>query len=110
WDEVNARLEKRKEKWAPARKTRYLFSGLVYCHCGTKMYKPSNMKKYYCRKCLNKMPEHDLELIFAEQLRGFFMSPDEIASRLAENDKVIADKRTLLDSIRDDLASVEREM
>src|SRR5690606_24874765 len=37
-------------------------------------------------------------------------NPDEIASRLAENDKVIADKRTLLDSIRDDLASVEREM
>src|SRR5690606_7197946 len=54
WNEVNARLERRKEKWAPAKKTRYLFSGLVFCHCGTKMYKPSNMKKYYCRACLNK--------------------------------------------------------
>ena len=43
------------------------------------MYKPKRMKKYTCQRCRNKIPTEDLETVFVEQLRGFFLDPDEIA-------------------------------
>lgn len=110
FDEVNAIIEKRKQGRKPVRKARYLFSGLTFCACGTRMQKPTNMKKYYCRACLRKIPEHDLETIFVEQLKGFLFNPEEIAARLEENDRVLESKRALLRAVEEEKASVEREM
>lgn len=110
WERVNTVLAGRKDKWQPGRKARYLFSGLLYCRCGEKMYKPNNMRKYYCRACRNKMPEEDLERVFVEQLRGFFLDPEEITARLEENDRVIAEKRALLASLTGQRVSTERKM
>lgn len=110
WEEVNAVLQKRKSGRKPTRKARYLFSGLTYCACGTKMGKPTNMKKYYCRGCLNKIPEHDLELIFVEQLKAFFFNPEEITKQLEANDRALGEKQALLKSLEEERASVERKM
>lgn len=110
WEECNAILDARADGLPPARKVTYLFSGLTFCACGTKMYRPSNMTKYYCRGCKNKIPDRDLERVFVEQLRGFFLDPDEIAGRLADNDRVVEDKRTLLRSLEGDREAVAREM
>jgi site-specific DNA recombinase len=110
WEECNAILSASAAGWKPAKKTTYLFSGLTYCQCGAKMYRPSNMTKYYCRTCKTKIPERDLERVFVEQLRGFFLDPEEIAARLAENDRVIEERRALLRSLDEDAAAVAREM
>ena len=110
WNECNAILEKRKTGPKPARRAVQLFSGLTYCACGTKMYKPANMKKYYCRGCLNKIPTRDLELVFVEQLKSFFFNTEEIARQLEVNDRALEEKKQLLQAKTREKQAVEREM
>lgn len=110
WERVNAILaERTKKKHKPGRKARHLFSGLVYCPCGKKMYKATKMQKYYCETCHAKMPMADLERVFVEQLRAFLLEPEEIASALDHNDQVLKDKRALLGTLEAERARVERE-
>src|SRR6185436_12409228 len=80
WARCNQILdEMRTTNKRPARRAVHLFTGLTFCACGTQMYVPSNMPKYYCKNCHNKIPIEDLEGVFQEQLRSFFFSPKEIA-------------------------------
>lgn len=90
WEEVNAVLSQQKEKGKRVtRKVVHLFAGLCFCSCGEKMYVPSNSAKYTCYRCRNKIPVDDLEAVFHEQLRGFFLSSDEIGKHLeAGNEKI----------------------
>ena len=110
WNECNAILdEQEKKNKRPARKTVHLFSGLVFCYCGKKMYVPSNTPKYVCQKCRNKIRTDDLEGIFKEQLKDFFFSPDEISAYLSKADKVIKEKEELLQSLMEEKRKVEKE-
>ena len=97
WDRCNAILdERRRTGKRPARKAVHLFTGYVRCHCGQPMYVPSNMKKYVCYRCRNKVGVEDLELFFQEQLKGFLVSDEEIARHLAEADAEIRAKEEQL--------------
>ncbi|MEL6772965.1 MAG: recombinase family protein [Bacteroidota bacterium] len=108
YERVNAIIS---DRYKPRGKPRtYLFSGLTICRCGQKMYKPKNMKKYYCKACLNKLPETDLELIFVEQLKAFFLDPDAIAAQVQVNDERTAEKQVLLQATHEELASLKAEM
>ncbi len=72
WKQVNDILDKQaKSNARPAKTAVHLFTGIVHCHCGSKMYKPSNNDKYVCAKqgCRNKIGVEDLEVIFHEQLK-----------------------------------------
>jgi site-specific DNA recombinase len=109
WDQCNAILDERRANGKrPARPTVHLFSGLVFCKCGAKMYVPTKTFKYVCTKCHTKIPVDDLEAVFQEQLKGFFVSPTEILSYLEQADSSMNDKRELLETLeaeRDRLAS-----
>ena len=94
----------------PARKAVQLFAGLAHCHCGGKMYVPSNSPKYICYQCRNKIPVEDLETVFHEQLRGFFFSPDELSAYLSEADRFINDKEELLDGLERERGKLQTEM
>lgn len=99
WEQCNQILkETQTGKQKPARKAVHLFAGFVHCHCGSKMYVPSNSPKYICysKGCRNKIPAPDLETVFHEQLKGFYFSPTEIATYLDEADRIIREKQELL--------------
>ena len=100
WNDCNAVLDTARAKGKrKTRETRHLFAGVAYCHCGKKMYVPSNTPKYVCGGCRNKIPTDDLEAIFQEELRSFFFSPEEIATHLAESDAAIIAKAELLETL-----------
>jgi len=93
WNQVNSLLSKQMQsRKKPARKTVYLFSGRVFCHCGRKMYVPSNNPKYTCYGCRNKISTEDLEAVFQEQLKSFLLTPELIENYLGQADVVIKEK------------------
>lgn len=110
WMRCNAILDERRNGKRPSKKPVHVFTGVVYCHCGQKMYVPSNTPKYVCIKCRNKIPHEDLEAVFQEQLKNFFLSPTEIAAYLEEADKTIQDKRALLESLEKEKKETRQAM
>lgn len=111
WDSCAAILaEQARTNKRPARRTRHLFSGLTYCQCGEKMYVPSNSPKYTCKACRNKIPVIDLEFVFRDQLRGFFLSSDEVRKQLEQANEGILTKEALLLSLETETEGVQAEM
>ena len=74
------------------------------------MYVLSGYPKYTCRTCRNKIPADDLEAIFREQLREFFLSSEDLADYLEQADEQVRGKRDLLATLEADRASVKGEM
>jgi site-specific DNA recombinase len=113
WNRVNAMLTERRSSRKPAKKAKQLFSGVVYCDCGGKMYVPSNTPKYVCFACKkrprNKIPVSDLENIFHSQLRDFFFSPEQIAEHLQSADLTLKEKGELLASMEAERAKLTTE-
>jgi len=111
WEQCNQILDEQKKTRKPlGRKAVQLFAGFAYCHCGNKMYVPSNSPKYICKKCRNKISITDLEEIFHHQLKGFLFSPEEISKYLEEADSVIKEKQELLPTLTEDKGKVQKEM
>jgi len=110
WDQCNAILTERKTGKRPAKKVVHLFAGFTYCACGAKMYVPADSPKYICHHCRNKIPVEDLEAVFKEQLRGFLLSPDQLAEHLEQADEVIREKTELLDALLKERAKLDEEM
>lgn len=54
WDDCVRILQEQGASRKPTRKVAHLFAGLTRCHCGAKMYVPSNSPKYICHQCRNK--------------------------------------------------------
>jgi site-specific DNA recombinase len=111
WDRCNGLVADRKRTpHMRAKKPVHLFAGLIFCSCGSKMYVPSNTPKYVCQSCRNKIPIVDLEGIFHEQLKSFFLSPEEVAKYLNEADKTLAHKQEVLDILIQERQKVSQGM
>ncbi|WP_414645322.1 recombinase family protein [Candidatus Binatus sp.] len=111
WEQCNLILEERRKNGKRiARKPVHLFTGLVHCYCGHKMYVPSNTPKYVCYGCRNKIPVEDLDAVFHEQLQGFVLSPTEVAAYLAQADEKIVEKQQLLASLDENRNKARAEM
>jgi site-specific DNA recombinase len=111
WEQCNLILNERRQKGnRSARKAVQLFAGVTYCMCGTKMYVPSNTPKYVCYRCRNKIPVVDLEGVFHEQLKSFFLSPKEMLGFLEAADETIKAKQELLVSLQQELERIQAEM
>ncbi len=92
WDRAFTFLEdSRLKRRRPAKKAVHLLAGFVHCHCGAKMYVRHDTPKYVCRGvgCNNRIPIVDLEIIFYEQLRGYFLSPEEVSGYLVKADATL---------------------
>jgi site-specific DNA recombinase len=112
WNQCNQIMEEQRKKLAkrPGKKPVHLFAGLTYCHCGQKMYVPSNTPKYICQKCRNKIPVQDLEGVFYEELKGFFHSPEDISELLADANQEISNREQILDNLEREKARVQNHM
>lgn len=76
WGRCQAILGSQKEKGSVTRRVAHLFSGVLYCGCGQKMYVPSSSPKYVCADCRNKIAPDDLEDIFHAQLQNYPLPED----------------------------------
>src|SRR5882724_10027941 len=74
------------------------------------MYVPSNTPKYVCYKCRNKIPIVDLEAVFNEQLKNFFLSPKELTQYLNDADETIKEKEDLLKTLEKEQQKLKSEM
>lgn len=110
WDQANAILNAQRNGRKPAKKPTYLFAGYAVCHCGQKLYVPSNTPKYVCYRCRNKIPIADLEAVFAEQLRQFVFTPEEIAGHLASADEAIKHKEELVRVLEAEAQRLRKDM
>jgi len=111
WRQCNLILdEQQKKRKRPARKAVHLFTGIVFCHCGNKMYVPSNSPKYTCYGYRNKIGTDALEEVFHQQLKSFFFSPSEISNYLNKADQVIKEKKRLLKVLEEEEHKIKREM
>jgi site-specific DNA recombinase len=110
WDRCNSLLDQNHQHQRKGRSPVQLFAGLTYCHCGRKMYVPSNTPKYVCQHCRNKIPVIDLEAIFVEQLKNFFLSPEEISRQLEAADQNLTEKEHLLSVLGGELEKLEQEI
>ena len=100
WNECNDFLEAQRHKGKRVTKqVTHIFAGLVYCHCGTKMYVPSDSPKYICQKCRNKIPIADLEAIFEQELKNFIVSPKELIKHMEKGKVSLQEKEALLDTL-----------
>lgn len=112
WGKCNAILSTQKEsgKRIPRKPALHLFAGLTSCHCGGKMYVPSNSQKYTCVKCKNKIPSEDLEVIYQEQLKDFLLSKDDLATYFHQADDAIREKTQQLEVLQKEKTDLSREM
>jgi site-specific DNA recombinase len=110
WTQCNAILDVQKRQGTqPGRKPVHLFAGLVVCHCGQKMYVPSNTPKYTCQKCRNKIPVVDMEGIYESQLRGFLLSPTDLHRYVDEAEVTIREQESLLQAMVQESRKLEQE-
>lgn len=98
WEQCNDILaaQKKANKRIARKPAQHLFTGLVFCECGGKMYVPSNNPKYTCQKCKKKISTEDLTFIYQAELKSFLLSEDDLHSYLHQSDDVIVEKEQQL--------------
>jgi site-specific DNA recombinase len=109
WNSVHELLtEKKLSGVRQSRTAKTLFGGLCFCLCGSKMYVPSNMKKYVCeaKGCKRKIPVDTLEAIWKSELDSFAFAPESLAtfkkraeSELEQTIDLIASNEQTSDSV-----------
>lgn len=97
WEHCNRILDEMSSKKTKVRRKGVsLFSGILECECGGKMYLRTKSPKYICRKCSNKISPDDLEDIFQGQLEKFLFSDTEIQNHFNLEKQIIKEKEDLL--------------
>jgi len=111
WNDCNHILDEQlKVDRKPTKVAAHLFTSIVYCQCGGKMYVPSNNPKYVCLKCRNKVGETDLEEIYREQLKSFIFSESEVRSYFEQAGSAMKEKQGLLSTLEEEKRKVEADM
>ena len=83
---------------------------MVFCQCGTKMYVPSNTPKYVCYSCRIKIPIIDLENVFRDELKGYFVNSKNVAEYVNGANRAVGDKSQLFASLKSEQGRVKEEI
>ena len=74
------------------------------------MYVFSRTMNYQCTKCRRKIPVEDIEEIFREELKAFFVSRERVEEHLSKANEHLNEKRARLDVHAKQLERVRSEM
>lgn len=97
WNECNALLTAQYTKRAvKGPKASHLLSGLIYCDCGSKMYVYTESPTYKCKKCKRKIEVADIDTVYHEQLKSFFLTNSTQDSLFNTAQQQIKEKEDLL--------------
>jgi len=110
WKQCNNLLQERKDKRPLGPKPTHPFAGLLLCGCGQKMYVFSRSPKYVCPQCRNKIPIEDIEAIFREELKDFFVSKEKVLDHLSRANEYLAEKKQRLTAHSRQIEKVRAEM
>ncbi|HEX5001779.1 MAG TPA: recombinase family protein [Bacteroidia bacterium] len=92
WNTCNQILQEQESQnhRAPAKKAINLFSGILSCYCGGKMYVPTRTTKYVCNDCKRThISSDDLEEIYFEQLKSFLLTKSDLQTFLVRANEAI---------------------
>lgn len=110
WQKCNDILDNRRaSKQKPAKPSVHVFTGVLKCACGGKMYVFSNSPKYVCAKCRHRIPCEDLEELFREHLHDYCVNPDTLSSYIERVTDGLAEKRALANSMRQEINRLNAE-
>ena len=112
WDECSNILTQQEEKNKKVSKqVAHLFSGILFCECGGKMYVYADAKNYKCSKCRKtKIEIGDIEEIYYENLKEFLLTEKHIENFIAKADETILEKERQLQILNQDKKKLENEM
>lgn len=111
WNECQVILEEQKKVYkAPTKIVSNIFTGYAFCECGSKMYIPSRSPKYTCYKCKNKIDKNDLEDIYYNELKNFFLSPKAVTHFLNSANETLDEKEKLLKNLEVEKENIVKEM
>ena len=112
WDECDRILYQQEEKNKRATKPAvHLFSGMLFCECGGKMYVYADLKNYKCSKCRKtKIEIADIEEIYYENLKSFLLTDEHIEKFLSKADETIAEKEMQMQTLNQDKSRLKGEM
>lgn len=112
WARCNEILDERRAKLSPrpGRTPVHLFTGIVRCACGNKMYVPWEGTKYTCYRCRRKVAADALEAIFRDQLKSFLLSPEDLAEALHQADDEIRSREERLATLETEVGKLQAEM
>lgn len=115
WEKAQTIL-KRNKLLQPAKRPKMSYSGLLYCHCGTKMYyrkekqvRNSLIKaRYFCRDCGSKSGASirfdDLDQAIGEVIQGFAI--DKLQTDFELDD--IDPRQSQINAIKSELAHIKK--
>lgn len=110
WQKCCDLLEGRRAKRTkPAKPSVHIFTGVLKCACGGKMYVSSSANRYVCGKCRHRIPCEDLEELFRERVKEHCVNPDVLHKYLHEISTTLEDKQSLAESMRRDIARLKEE-
>lgn len=111
WMEVNQILEEQRKSWKkPGRLPAQVFSKLIWCACGGKMYARSDSPKYLCRDCNAKIAIADLEEVFRRDLKNRFANGSKMAAHIVHAEQNLKDKEALIAAHQQAIQKIEAEM
>ncbi|MEO8087774.1 MAG: recombinase family protein [Bacteroidota bacterium] len=112
WNECDRILtEQERLNKRPAKKAVHLFTGIVKCDCGSKMYIPSDSRKYVCHKCgKNKIDANDLEAIYYEHLKSFLLTGQDLNAFISKANVTIVEKEQQVSRLEAEIRKKEEEM
>lgn len=111
WNECNAILSAQHSKRAvKGPKASHLLSGFVYCDCNSKMYVYTETPSYKCKKCKRKIDVEDLDTIYHEQLKSFFLTNSDYSTLNSNAQKNIKEKEELLRVIKSEYEKLYKQV
>ena len=111
WNQVNQILEIQSKQWKrPGKVPVNPFGNRLWCQCGSRMYERKNIGKFFCRKCNRKLPVAGFEEFIRKEVHRFYGSPQQVALRLKDAKKYLAENEEALTALQRQIQKVREEM